>query len=469
MNRVDELTLKLLDETISDEEVIELTSLIQSTENRAASQLLVELEAQLHAGCHITVENQVLNRIESERRTRVENGVMQAVHAPMTTGLKPTNQLTRPAASRVASMVVVAIATCVLLVLLASRHSSSDQHEIARLHPGNSTVIVLDSDGNPRTVRQGANWLPLQLNDTIEMVDATNTVQVVYGDGTTLSLLGETRLKFPELPNGSKQVTVRSGLIQADVEPQPVGRPLQIVTDTATLEVLGTTLGVEVLDSSTQLGVVTGRVAMIRRADGQRVEVSAGRFATATVSTDRPLQAFPFPNLAEAWSEEFESGLPIGWRTGQLVEVDHEMAVRTAMNRGRFNITSHNAWQEGQHAHCRIDSDSVLYLRIRQSRFARITIMLGTRAYPPKTGRIGGNLFYTRKAWNEGLPADTWKTISVPLKDVSWQMRQGKKVSGSPVLDELAVYLIHVSTMQEDAGLIVDRMWITNAAEDLPF
>jgi hypothetical protein len=104
----------------------------------------------------------------------------------------------------------------------------------------------------------------------------------------------------------------------------------------------------------------------------------------------------------------------------------------------------------------------------RQQAFARLTIMIGICSYPPARGRTGGNLFYTRKAWNEELPADTLKTISVPLKDVAWQMKQGKKVNGPSDLESIAAYLIHVSTMRQDIGLAIERMWITNAEASQP-
>jgi hypothetical protein len=91
--------------------------------------------------------------------------------------------------------------------------------------------------------------------------------------------------------------------------------------------------------------------------------------------------------------------------------------------------------------------------------------MVGARAYPPKKIRFGANLFYTRKAWNENLDADTWKTISIPLRDVDWHIRKRIKKAGGPELAGLAAYLIHVTTMQRDAGLTVDRIWVTREGE----
>lgn len=470
MKRLDELIMKLLDQTIDGDELRELTNLTRSSEGQESLLRLMELESHLQASGYSSAADQVIGQIQQERCDRVERGVMTAISESGNSVGVRTHQSANRSLSRLTFMLVgmTAAAAC-LLFLFVSNSTENSKNEIAQLNPHGSVVTILDADGKPRFADHANQPLKLHPNETIEISQAVDTAEIVYADGTKLELLGETRVRLIETPDGAKQVTILSGLIQADVVPQPEGRPLRIVTQAATLEVLGTTLGVEVREASTQLGVATGRVAMTRMADGERVEVEAGRFATVTESTNEPLQSHPFPELPTEWSEDFESGLPPGWGTGQLVEHAGGWAVLATSSprsdNGRFVVTSHNAWQEGDHALCKIDRHSVLHLKIRQRVFARITIMIGTRSYPPASGRIGGNLFYTKKSWNEELPADTWKTISVPLKDVDWQMKQGKKVNGPSDLAGIAAYLIHISTMSQDAGVTIDRMWITNEAE----
>lgn len=471
MKRHDELTLKLLDDTIDEDELNELAELTQAPEGRQSLLQMMELEAHLQASGRSSVASRVLGQIEQERCDRVEASVMRVVSESAASVRTDADGAGNKSTSHFGVVVVgiAALAACLLLALLAVDRTKGEQSPLAQLNSRGSTVRILDAAGRSRSVQTTGQPLALRSSETIETSQAIDTAEIVYADGTKLELLGETKVRLAETSDGAKQVTVLSGVIQADVAPQPAGRPLRIVTRAATLEVLGTTLGVEVRDTSTQLGVTTGRVAMIRKADGQRVEVEAGRFAMATESTKEPLEARPFPRLPSQWGEDFEEGLPPSWRTGEVVQLDAEhavRAVRSARSRDkRFVITSHNAWQEGDHALCRIDKSSVLHVRFRQRDFARITIMLGTRSYPPATGRIGGNLFYTLKAWNEDLPPDTWKTISVPLKDVAWQMKQGRRVTGPPDLAGKAAYLIHVSTMDQDAGLTIGRVWITNEAE----
>lgn len=474
MTRVDALSLKLLDDSIDEAELRALAELTQETEGRRVLLQMMELESHLQASGRSSIADRVLVQIQQERCMRVEEGVMRAVSESETSVRARPVVAGNRTTSRFALMFagVAALAACILFVVVAVDRSENELSAIAQLNQHGSTVRILDADGKRRPVRSTDQPLALRPNETIETSHFSDAAEIVYPDGTKLELLGETRVRIAATTGGSKQITVLSGVVQADVARQPAGLPLRIVTKTATLEVLGTTLGVEVRDASTQLGVGTGRVAMIRKADGQRVEVEAGQFATATEATNEPLQSYPFPKLPSEWEEDFEVGLPAGWRTGDLIEFEDVKAVQAVRpaksNNGHFVITSHNAWQEGAHALCRVKEGSVLHLRIRQRAFARITIMIGARSYPPAGGRIGSNLFYTRKAWNEALPADTWKTISVPLKDIAWQMKQGEKVNGPPDLTGLAAYLIHISTMEQDAGLTVDRMWITDDTESNP-
>lgn len=469
MKRIDELTLMLLDGTIEDEALTELAELTQTSEGRESLAKLMELESCLQASAQGSVASQVLDQIQKERCDRVEAGVMRAVGEP--DGAVPAVR-TPGRASRVLrlSLLVVSIAACLFFVLVLFDRGDREDDSIALLNLHGANVTLVDVGGSRRLIPPSDKPIAVLRNETIETSETLESAEVLYADGTTLQLHGETSMQLTETALGAKQITILAGLVQADVTPQPDGRPLRIVTQAATLEVLGTTLGVEVRPASTQLGVATGRVAMTRKSDGQRVEVEAGKFATATASTSEPLQALPFPDLPLDWSEDFESGLPAGWRTGKIVEHSGSSAVSTMQSErsdnGHFVMTTHNAWQEGDHALCRINADSVLHLRFRQKAFARITIMVGSRSYPPATGRTGTNLFYTKKAWNEDLEVETWKTISVPLKEVAWQMKQGVRVNGAADLQGLAAYLIHVSTMEKDAGLAIDRMWITNEPKE---
>ena len=481
MNRLEELTLKLLDQTISEDEVEELIALAATEERRECAVKLMLLESELLCSGRNSIADPVIDQIEHERRDRVEARVMRAVTGTNPSAQRPSVATARRTYSRfaVACAGIAAVAACIAFAIIPLGRLSDVEEVVATVSARGVSMTILDGDGKERAWEAGGELHQLRLNETIVTSSAVDSVEILYADGTELELLGETRVRFTRTVAGAKELDIQSGLVKANVALQPTGRPLRIVTQAATLEVLGTTLGVEVKHASTQLGVATGRVVMTRKSDGKRVEVEAGRFATATESTNEPLKAHPFPDLPYEWTEDFGDGLPDGWRSGELVlqdestkPVGHPLeqsihAVRAIRREGgSFVVTSHNAWQEGIHGLCMLDDNSELHLRFRQSLATRITIMIGTRAYPPEKGQVGGNLFYTKKAWNEDLPAGSWRTITIPLQDVSWHVKRGERMKGPADLEGLAAYLIHVNTMQKDAGLVIDRMWITRGAEE---
>lgn len=488
MNRLEELALKFVDDELVADEARELNELIKSNDNCASFLRLLEIEAHLQSSRHGSVADHVVESLRLERRQRIEDGVMSVVaghgeaeeqHSTAlpcrhkTGETADTAKVERRAEKAILHITrprfrwLAGIAMLMMILVFIVRFGSIERHSasLAELIAIESSVSVGDeSSGTMQTTNGTQQSIPLVAGQSVETLRSIDSAEIVYADGTRVELLGETKVVLQSGAGGAKQLTVVSGLIQADVKPQPAAQPFKIVTDTATVEVLGTTLGVEVSEASTQLEVTSGVVAMTRRSDGQRVDVSGGQFVRATVSAEDPFAAAPFPKLPDTWSFEFGDVLPTDW-SGNLVATADGFAVQATSVGGNFSITSQNAWQQGEHALFQIHDDSVLHIRLRQSEFARITIMIGARAYPPENGRLGANLFYTRKAWNETLEADTWKTISLPLRDVDWHIRRRLKQGGAPEMTGLAAYMVHVTTMQHDAGLTVDRLWLTREEE----
>ena len=470
MRRLDELSLKLLDVSIGEAEARELANLTETSDGANALRNLFVLESHLLCMGRSSVADSVVGKLGEQRCDRVEEGVMLSImERSGPAGLNPIyKQFRQRMTASSFGIAVMVISLFFLLVWFGG--NDVERVEIAQLKVYGEDVRIVADDGIVRSATLSQRSLTVMQNETVETAHATDSAEVVFADGTTIELLGSTSVTFSETADGSKQLQVLAGLIQATVSPQQEGRPLQIVTPTAAMEVLGTTLGVDVRKSSTQLEVATGVVAMTRKVDGKRVEVGAGHLITATHSADEPMNTRPFPELSSDWAEDFSTGLPNGWRRGEQVDVNDGHAVRATagVNPGKHNniaVTTQNAWREGNHALFEIHEDSVLHFRMSQSEFARITVMIGSRAYPPGRNRSGVNLFYTKKAWNGALEPDTWRTISIPLKDVGWHVRRGNKQGGAPDLDGLAAYLIQFTTMDRDVGLTIDRIWVTSDGE----
>ncbi|MEM9703725.1 MAG: FecR family protein, partial [Planctomycetota bacterium] len=248
--------------------------------------------------------------------------------------------------------------------------------------------------------------------------DAGDGWELRYADGTVITVAGPARLLARSSAQGGKELTVRYGLLSADVAPQPAGRPLRIVTPTATLEVLGTTLDVAAGADGTRLDVNSGTVAITRIADGRRAEVAAGQFATAVADpAGAELRPAPQPRVPDRWALDLSDGLPDGWDAGFLIDTPAGPAVRSRSDgKGRERnvaVMTHNAWAAGDTAFARLFPDSVLTLTLRQDEPAPLRVMLVTRARPGGEASFGRQLYYD-------LPADPaagtgWRTLRIPL------------------------------------------------------
>lgn len=467
-DRVDELALKLIDGEISDRETEELSRLTMAPAERARLVRLLQLEAFLQP-CPTSIADQVIDRFARERRRRVADGVMKRVAMLPEPVRTPVNRHGNDRARRAIYGGGIALAACLILAILWKGAFRSTEVAIAQLNVNDAHVQLLDADGMARPLNH-ARTLTIHAGDTIVTSQAIDPVGVKYEDGTTIDLLGDSRVSFRQRSEGSKQLRVLSGFLQANVTPQPAGRPLQILTSTATLDVLGTTLGVEVRDERTQVEVIAGRVAMTRNVDGKRVEVEAGRLATATHRIDGQMTPRPFPSLPDAWSQDFSHGLPNGWLAGELMSTDHGNAVRAAGdghgNESNIAVTTQNAWHEGQHGLFSLHPDSVLNIRFRQSHVAPLRVMLVTRQYPPKPiehgeRARGTNLYYENSNWNAHLAPHQWHTISIPLGQPSYHGKRKSFSHDALDVSGLAAFMLQVSSLDQEIGLTVEQIWVT--------
>lgn len=139
---------------------------------------------------------------------------------------------------------------------------------------------------------------------TLEGVSPNSWVELEFNDGTTVTVSGKSLLTFSE--QQQKELYLREGNITAEVEPQPVGKPMLIHTRSADLEVLGTQFSLAADLASTMLNVAEGRVRVKRLHDGQQVDVPAQHRLVA--SADLQLVPKPTPNFVDQWKSRLELG-----------------------------------------------------------------------------------------------------------------------------------------------------------------
>ncbi|MBN1676204.1 MAG: FecR domain-containing protein [Kiritimatiellae bacterium] len=121
---------------------------------------------------------------------------------------------------------------------------------------------------------------PLQPGDVVTTPGAASEAMVVYADGSSIGLAGDTRLRLePARLAGMRRVAVETGTIRAEVAAQPAGRAFLVTTPHAEVRVVGTLFIVAVQGTSTRVDVEQGRVEIRRLRDGECAYVLANQYA----------------------------------------------------------------------------------------------------------------------------------------------------------------------------------------------
>lgn len=145
----------------------------------------------------------------------------------------------------------------------------------------------------------------------IATVGQGSRVDVVYPDGTRLTLDADTVVDSIQDGQAGKRVSVARGVASADVKKQGAGHPMLFATPQGDAKVLGTMLRLVVDPNDkkgTRLEVAEGKVELKSRLDGKSVVVLSGHFAVA--AADVPLVSRP---LAPKASGPIASMAPNTW------------------------------------------------------------------------------------------------------------------------------------------------------------
>ena len=259
----------------TDEDLMELTLLLES-KPEAIQEFVsaAELERDLHE----------VYKVSSKAKSFAKGRVPR--NKPATVIKFPRLQQTKWIAS------IAAIAAMILLAFAIFK-TTPEPVVIARVAE-TSQGAALIRDGNELPLKPNAE---LHAGDKIK-VAGQNTVTIDYADHTRLTLGSAAEYESVAIfdeesvqasaagsPN-SKKIYLESGVIAADVAPQPAGKPMLIRTARATAEVIGTQLKLSVEKESTRLDVIEGKVRMQRLEDRAVAMVGSGEFAVAARDTE---------------------------------------------------------------------------------------------------------------------------------------------------------------------------------------
>ncbi|MFT5128774.1 MAG: hypothetical protein ACI8W8_002393 [Rhodothermales bacterium] len=196
-----------------------------------------------------------------------------------------------PSGKRRFSPQFVTLAAASLILLGAAIFLPRHEPAIATLERVSGEVYI----GADSRIEPASDGTSIPSGTELFCTPGLNEATVRLADGSLFTLASGTRVTFSRV-DGQSQLLLSEGLLSADVEKQPEGRPLVIVTPDATVTVLGTRLTLCAasdskaalfanLLSATTLVVDEGSVEMGKSGSSEEALVKSGETAVATAET----------------------------------------------------------------------------------------------------------------------------------------------------------------------------------------
>lgn len=321
----------------------------------------------------------------------------------------------------------------------------AESKDLLVVEEASGAVEWVGADGARRGALAAEMALP---PGTLELATDTAMAKVRFADGTRIVLSGPAEADFAE-QNG-KRVRVRHGKMTADVSKQPAGQPMQVLTPTADLLVVGTAFSVDVQAKTTGLDVSEGMVRMRRLSDGTEADVRPGQRLVCTLDPAEKL----VPHLQVAapprWVADFSTpperlngvwiAPSVGYPRGAL---GSQPLVAKKFPDGRVSI-HHGIVLESSTGLALAGPESVIRLRLRTKQDAALQLMVGL--YRGK-GEYAGNFELSPIPCRASADGE-WRDFSLPLSRFFYT-----RPSFPTPLPDSTFGKIILTTFQEDAGL----------------
>ena len=273
-SRFAHLMTRLLDDTLTHEELGELTQLLrvcpellgQLQEHLEVADWIAQAEDELRDGARFvaaTLARTGEDRFVSELRGKIDDPVM------------PSRRSWRWS---LVVLAVAAVAVC-LMVLIIRPTPPPSNYQLARITEVNGSVQWTGDGGHVESETLAGRPIG---GGRLESLSVDSWAVLEYSDGSKITLAGRSQLTVVD--GAQKELRLGQGRFSASVARQAVGKPMVIHTPTAKLEVLGTQLNVDSDSTSTVVNVNEGRVRVTRLVDGSVVDVPADHQAVATVN-----------------------------------------------------------------------------------------------------------------------------------------------------------------------------------------
>ncbi len=287
----------------------------------------------------------------------------------------------------------------------------------------------------------------------LETAPKNGLAVLLFDDGTRLLLEADTLVDTFQA-TGGKRVTLKRGVLSAQIAKQPAGEPMIFATATAEARVLGTRLTLSVTPMSTRLDVREGKVRMTRKDDGTSVDVTTEHYAVAgkgLAMTPKPMtglrfamrETFDRPRWGGGWSQGGEANLGMRLAVengsfslkalqkpgqdlggGKMPSDAAELARKTLQNVNNVASLSRKDWPRSAWLETRqafpFSNETPLRIRTRSwnshddaDRIVWIALNHGVSGQGLSLERRGNSLHL----WVEGAAAPVWKKDAGPVQE----------------------------------------------------
>ncbi|GAA4465132.1 LamG-like jellyroll fold domain-containing protein [Novipirellula rosea] len=292
MKRLEELTLKWLDDVISHEERAELEALLDG--DPAARQTHADfcaVEAALRSRVKgFDVAQAAMLKVQEtdfDHTPAFEDDLLDSPPINWCESKSPRP----PTRSRSSMWRMVLAASVLLAVGIGGFFYLQQPIEVADAHLGLAKNEVSITRNGVTAV--AAAGLDLQAGDVVNVPEHA-VAAIHYDDGTRITLGPQTQVSLLELTRlnaASKYLELQRGTLTAHVKKQTPGKSLQITTPFAKFQVLGTRFTLQADAEMARLDVIEGQVRASGMKNSTVIDVEQGQYAVA--ETQSTLAAKP--------------------------------------------------------------------------------------------------------------------------------------------------------------------------------
>lgn len=349
----------------------------------------------------------------------------------------------------------LALASCLALVMIAMQLwlVPGQTAPVAELKQIKGQVDLVHTNGTSELAAEGR---AIYSGEEIRIPGPQDMATVVFPDESKLVLAGQCHVQLEG--KYGKKIRVQKGQIGATISRQPPGQKVQIVTQTARIEVIGTQFSLDASAKETDVSVLDGHVMLTRNHDGRSIELLAGSRAVAgTDAAELSAQKLVTPELL--FDVDFEQGLPTGWQAGTLTEEGEPKrgGVRAEEFSERdgvvYGITSQKAWQNGLFS---IQGGEHLNITYKLDKPDWFQIFLSTRSTGKDLPPIATYRFKDERLWWP-FDAGQWRTVSIPLDTFG----RVSDWSETPLSASELPFELVITSKDNNLSLMIDRIWVS--------